>query len=226
MLKCPKCSNQVDDGSKICRQCGAILEEVVEVEGYAEKAEPVLEERALEVMGELDVQTSSGEAALVHDESGEDESSHDSDEEEEEDVAPSWTCVTCSESNPMTFDLCWKCGSGKGEANPGMSEASAEPIVHETVETQQPEPKPKTQGPRCEKCGSNKIIPGVRLADQGQGSDGKAKLVVFGNPYAVIFKDRRYSEVKANVCGECGHVELRASNPQSLYRHYRQSLQG
>jgi len=180
----------------------------------------------LEVMGESDVQPRHDETPDIQEEPEESGDNSPFYEYEEEEAGPSWTCAPCGESNPMTFDLCWKCGSVKGEAKPEASEASGEPIILETVETQQPEPKPKNQGPRCEKCGSNKIIPGVRLADQGQGSDGKAKVVVFGNPDAVIFKERRYSEVTADVCGECGHVELKASNPQSLYRHYRQSLGG
>lgn len=27
-----------------------------------------------------------------------------------------WTCATCNEENPGTFDLCWKCGGVHGPA--------------------------------------------------------------------------------------------------------------
>jgi hypothetical protein len=78
---------------------------------------------------------------------------------------------------------------------------------------------------KCEVCGSEKIIPNVRVVDQGQYSDGQLKLVVFGEPDALIFKDKLYGKVAAHVCGECGHIELRVSNPQEMYRKYRASLE-
>ena len=37
------------------------------------------------------------------------------------------------------------------------------------------------------------------------------------------FKDRMYGVLKADICGECGHVELRVANPRSLYQHYEKS---
>ena len=79
--------------------------------------------------------------------------------------------------------------------------------------------------PACEICGSNDIIPDVRIMDQGQYSDGKLHVAVFGNPEALVFKDRLRSELKAHVCGECGHTELKVTNPHALYRKYKESLQ-
>ncbi len=40
----------------------------------------------------------------------------------------------------------------------------------------------------------------------------------------MLFKDRMYSVLKADICGECGHVELGVANPQALYQHYKKSL--
>lgn len=76
----------------------------------------------------------------------------------------------------------------------------------------------------CDICGSDKIIPNVRVFDQGQYSDGKLKLAVFGVPDAILFKDRLFGEVKAHVCGDCGHIELRVANPRELYDKYQESL--
>ena len=61
------------------------------------------------------------------------------------------------------------------------------------------------------------------MADQGEGSDGHLKVVVLGSPQALIFKDRLYGEIVADICGKCGHVELRVTNPKKLYGHYQKS---
>jgi len=78
--------------------------------------------------------------------------------------------------------------------------------------------------PKCEVCGSAKIIPEVRIIDQGQYSDRKLHVVICGDAEALIFKDRLYGELKAHICGECGHTELRAVNPKDLYNKYQESL--
>lgn len=76
----------------------------------------------------------------------------------------------------------------------------------------------------CEICGSNHIIPEVHILDQGQYSNGKLQVMVCGNPDALVFKDTLKSELKAHVCGECGHTELKVTNPNALYRKYKDSL--
>ena len=64
---------------------------------------------------------------------------------------------------------------------------------------------------------------GVTVSDQGEYSDGRLKVVVFGDPSALVFKDRLYGELRADICGDCGHVELRVANPEELYGHYRKA---
>jgi hypothetical protein len=54
---------------------------------------------------------------------------------------------------------------------------------------------------------------------------GDLQVVVYGNPEALIFKDRLYGRLSADICGDCGHVELRFENPEELYQHYRQAGQ-
>jgi hypothetical protein len=75
----------------------------------------------------------------------------------------------------------------------------------------------------CSRCGSSKLIPNAIIQDQGQGSQGTLRAYVDADPGALIFKDRRYSEVFAQICAECGHVELKARSPRDLYNHYLQS---
>jgi uncharacterized OB-fold protein len=72
----------------------------------------------------------------------------------------------------------------------------------------------------CEKCGSEKIIPDVRVVDRGY-----LKAVLYGESVGFFFKERVYGQLKADICGECGHAELKADNPQHLWRKYQQSLE-
>ena len=73
----------------------------------------------------------------------------------------------------------------------------------------------------CNKCASTKIIPLVGVIDQGQASDGALKARVgYTNPEAWVFKGAVYARLKANICGECGHTELVAEDPASLYEAY------
>ena len=76
----------------------------------------------------------------------------------------------------------------------------------------------------CEICGSKNIIPDVRILDQGQHSNGVLEVLICGNPNALIFKDKLTGQLKAHVCGECGHTELKVANPKALYRKYKDSL--
>jgi hypothetical protein len=68
-----------------------------------------------------------------------------------------------------------------------------------------------------------KLIRDVTVAGQGEGSDGKPEVVVFGNPEALIFKDRLTGEIRADICGVCGHLEFRVANPGQIYRHYEKA---
>ncbi len=60
----------------------------------------------------------------------------------------------------------------------------------------------------------------VVIRDQGDGTSGMLNVVIPGNPGALVFKDRRFGKVYADICGQCGHIQLRVKNPASLYAHY------
>jgi hypothetical protein len=51
-----------------------------------------------------------------------------------------------------------------------------------------------------------------------------ASVVVYGNPGAILFKDRLFTDVSADVCGQCGHMEMRAVKPEELYEHYLKAI--
>jgi len=64
------------------------------------------------------------------------------------------------------------------------------------------------------------MIPNVSVSDQGQNSSGYLRVKIEGNPEAIFFKDRKYGNFTADICGNCGHVQLRIGNAAELYQHY------
>jgi hypothetical protein len=75
----------------------------------------------------------------------------------------------------------------------------------------------------CPECGSKKIVPDVPLLDHyGEygGFSDAAKVEVHGDPNAWFFKETATGKVTADICGDCGHAELRVSNFRELYEKY------
>ena len=138
-----------------------------------------------------------------------------------------WTCKKCAEHVPENFTVCWKCGTTReGLEDPGFvsefldaSDKGEPEVVSEYEEAREPE---LLDG--CAKCGSIRVIPDVRVVGHGEESVGGVRVVVYGNPEALLFKDRCYGEVRADICGKCGHLELRVHNARELHKHYRESL--
>jgi len=72
--------------------------------------------------------------------------------------------------------------------------------------------------PRCLKCGSDSMIPDVRVLDRGHGNDRKpAEIGVYTKPDAILLKGEVRVETLAMVCGDCGFVELYAADPLKLW---------
>jgi hypothetical protein len=74
---------------------------------------------------------------------------------------------------------------------------------------------------QCPKCGSAKLV--LNAMVQGAGQNTNVRVAVDANPDALIFKERQYAVLLADICGDCGHVELQAQDYRSLYNHYLQS---
>ena len=233
MRICRKCSKRVSDDSKICRDCGAILEDIPDdvAPVATEQPEPSVESGLPFTAESQAGEPSTGKGQSVG------EVRADSEEPPLPDRrASAWNCPRCGETVPGTFDLCWKCQTTKDgekteDSEPEFFEEDldaskpdeqleptdldAEPLGLEDDEGQSPS--------ACPQCGSSKMMLGVTVCDQGQGSRGTLTVVICGDPSALIFKDRLYGELRANICGDCGHVELRVTNPRELYRHYRKA---
>jgi hypothetical protein len=76
----------------------------------------------------------------------------------------------------------------------------------------------------CQKCGSDKIVPRVKVIDRGSsGAETDLMVSIDAQPDAFIFKQRTHSNVFAKVCGNCGFMEFYATNPESLYESYLKS---
>ena len=200
MLLCPKCSKTFDEAYKICRDCGAILEPVEE-----SPAEVILDEPSDREDSSF-TGFSESETSL------------------EENWTPTpWQCPNCQEAIEANFDACWNCGTTRdGQQIPDfvpVGEGDARPDDQDRPKRRSPDAEP------CRRCGSRKVIPNARIGDQGEYSDGKLKALVIGNPEAWIFKDVERSELLADICGECGHVELKVTDPGLLYEHYLRSLE-
>lgn len=132
---------------------------------------------------------------------------------------PSWTCRQCGQRVPAGFEVCWSCGtSDDGTPDPAFSKEIAVDAAVLPAPTA-PVPRPRL----CPRCGSSKIVPNARLVDRHEQLSGGLQVVVEGDPTAMIFKDRLYARVTADICGECGHLELKAENAGDLYKHFRQS---
>lgn len=231
MRICRKCQKQFSGPSKICRECGAILEEMPDAESAAvqepQESPPPSSSRSADPnasQSESDAGTSLGRAAV------------------NAGGTTRWKCSHCGESIPATFDVCWNCLTSREGVKASEEElASFRRAVETEVEHRQTpraaspaetspmddveeddanetgEDLPK---PPCVRCGSAKIMRGITVSDQGEHSDGQLKVVVFGSPDAILFKDRLYGKLRADICGECGHVEFRVTNPRQLYRHW------
>jgi len=76
----------------------------------------------------------------------------------------------------------------------------------------------------CTRCGSNEVIPRVRVVDRGESNSRyDLQLEVYRRPNAMLFKGAEHSNVFAQLCGACGHIELHADMPRALYATYLQA---
>ena len=219
MRKCPKCSRQYDDSTRICRTCGSFLETI---------AEATVAEASVAEVGNSETPPVMDEGSLVftpitEEQKATSETPPDIDEPRPLSDERSWRCRQCHKPVPNTFDVCWNCGTSRdGTLDPSFvkepqdgpsGRAEDEPAMHETT---------RHNGLRCPKCGSSKIIPKARVIAHREHF-GDVQVIVYGNPDALIFTDPLYGKLMAEICGDCGHVEWRVENAEELYDHYRQA---
>jgi hypothetical protein len=213
---------------RICRTCGSFLEAVAEgrVEGGENPRLPSIVDDSLPVFKPTAEKREENSETLPDMDEREEiaETPLDTDEARPLSSEQSWRCPQCHKPVPNTFDVCWNCGTSQdGTPDPSFVKEPLEIPCDVAEEEPMTQGDTRNHGPQCPKCGSSKIIPKARILDQGQGSDGDLKVVIYGNPKALIFKDRLYGKLMADICGDCGHVELRVENAEELYDHYEAS---
>ena len=76
----------------------------------------------------------------------------------------------------------------------------------------------------CTRCGSDAVIPRVRVVDRDEGGTRQdLEVEVQRRPNALFFKRPERSKISAQVCGACGHAELYVEAPRALYAAYLQA---
>ena len=75
----------------------------------------------------------------------------------------------------------------------------------------------------CAKCGSDKIICDARIVDYGDANIKRDLSVELIKKKRIIYNDIEKGELSANICGECGNVELQVSNYKELWEVYNKT---
>jgi hypothetical protein len=139
-----------------------------------------------------------------------------------QDSVPDDACLSCGQHMPSRAKRCPACGWSFLDQPTEPGEAGT---LTDQESQEEPEPVPPRAAKvveRCHRCGSDKIIPLAKIVDQGQYSDGQLQAHVgYAKPEALIFKMSVFAKLNAAICGECGHTELTAVDPDELYAAYQ-----
>lgn len=128
-----------------------------------------------------------------------------------------WKCTGCHEKIEDSFEICWNCGTTyQGTADPTSQSELDTPSTHS-------DPDELTQDVlECPKCRSNKIIPSAEIMDSyREYGSSKIRIKVERDPGALIFRGAELVDLRARVCGECGHVELFVNQPYTLWKAHQ-----
>ena len=223
MWVCPKCLKQISDGSKICRECGAILEEVED----EHPTEEDLPEQSDQVSATEEKQGSQVQSDSLIDTPEEEEdlcvTYDDQNQQKQVEVLP-WTCKKCGEHVPGTFDVCWKCG----ETREGLEDpefVTERPDVGEIVQPEvvsnfeiSTEPQGKFRcaidARNCPDCDGS--MREIRIIDKGGESLSHHDLEYAAPDAERGFWMKRYpvaGKITAYMCQDCGAIRLFGHSP-------------
>ena len=73
---------------------------------------------------------------------------------------------------------------------------------------------------KCSLCNSSKIMNNVSITDFGHGNVKKNLAVYIQKTDRAFFNTSIKGEIKAKICGDCGHIELKIGNPKELWDAY------
>lgn len=214
MQQCPKCLTSCSDEVKICRTCGAILPGAERRSAYERPANeelPVTDDASPAMEPDEEAAASCGSCCCQHGSCGDVPSDR-----------PGWKCPQCGQSVPGGFEVCWNCGTtADGVADPTFKREpldEEEGVAAATVVPEEIVDESLPAGPtRCPRCGSSKIVANAKVLDH---LGGRLEVAVDADPEALVFKDRLLMHVVADICADCGHVELTVEHPAALYDHH------
>ena len=79
---------------------------------------------------------------------------------------------------------------------------------------------------KCGACGSEKTVSNLRVVTpiyMQENHIEQVQVEFLGNPDALIFKQAHREGLRANVCGDCGKVDLHVENPEALWAAHQWS---
>lgn len=75
----------------------------------------------------------------------------------------------------------------------------------------------------CKSCDSTNIVEKLAIADNAYGAIYNLSINIETDPGAVLFRGIKSHNLLANVCIDCGSVELKIKNPKKFHTDYLKS---
>ncbi|WP_251960513.1 hypothetical protein [Nostoc commune] len=147
-------------------------------------------------------------------------------------VIQMWKCCKCHEQNEETFSFCWSCGTSndgiedksfQGVDEIAPSSIKGQPVLVTSIGLAEYPDQQEIELLACVKCGSENIIPNVRIVTHTEEFKKDLQVEIYENPKALIFKGTHTGTLTAYICGQCGYTEMYISNPQYLLNQYRKN---
>jgi len=74
----------------------------------------------------------------------------------------------------------------------------------------------------CPECASEKIVKNAALREYAENyAEFNLRVVLFQKPENWIFKQGVYTDIRAEVCGDCGFLQPYAADPAQLWEAYQ-----
>jgi len=73
---------------------------------------------------------------------------------------------------------------------------------------------------KCKKCDSVKIIRDSKITDFGHANIKKNLSIHIKETDSMFFNKSVKGEILADICGSCGNIDLKISNPKELWDAY------
>jgi hypothetical protein len=71
----------------------------------------------------------------------------------------------------------------------------------------------------CPRCSSENVFRAAKVYALSPASNALLQVETQADPDAVFFKDEQLAEVQADVCADCGHVELSIAEAKARALH-------